>query len=50
MAATGMGRGIDYHPVRLAAEYSGARCLREEETRLIFAARPKRRRMRKRLR
>ncbi len=38
VAATGMGRGIDYHPVRLAAEHPGARYLRQEETRLIFAA------------
>lgn len=34
--ATGMGRGVDYHPVRLAAEHPGARYLRQEETRLIF--------------
>jgi phosphate transport system ATP-binding protein len=34
-----MGRGTDYHPVRIAAEHSGARHFREEETRLIFAAR-----------
>ncbi|EJK89037.1 phosphate ABC transporter, ATP-binding protein [Klebsiella pneumoniae subsp. pneumoniae DSM 30104 = JCM 1662 = NBRC 14940] len=36
VAATGMGRGVDYHPVRLAAEHPGARYLRQEETRLIF--------------
>ncbi len=38
VAATGMGRGIDYHPVRLAAEHPGARYLRQEETRLIFCS------------
>jgi phosphate transport system ATP-binding protein len=33
-----MGRGVDYHPVRLAAEHPGARYLRQEETRLIFCS------------
>ncbi len=35
-----MGRGVDYHPVRLAAEHLRARYLRQEETRRREAQQP----------